>query len=301
MTAIRKILRYSQPLRPFLLGEQSQAEEPETLSLVLEFDSAGKLLIETRHDQHGEAEEIHRFTYNDAGHAVNHEMELPQEGIFERFATERNADGLPLNIQKFYGDDPGERTEMKYAEHGNPVHLYRTDADGEFEEEETREYDEQSRIIIRTLRNASGESTITRIEYDDQGLPKTETETDADGQITAVTTIVYDTEGREVKITRANAGGKVISVQESEYDELGRLRSRTSRGFYVRISLYTYDEAGRLVEESLSDENGFVISRKQSSYSENGQLVEEVVYETDLTRAGRDTHIRHRFEQELFD
>lgn len=300
MNAIRQILRHSQALRPFLLGEQSQAEEPEILSLSLEFEPAGKLLVEVRHDQHGNPEEVHRFTYNDAGQLINHEMQLPQEGILERFVTERNADGLPLSVRKFYGDDAGECVETTYAEHGHPVRIYRTDADGEFEEEEIRKYDSESRLVLRELKNAAGEITITCIEYNEQGLPKSETESDASGKTVSTTAFEYDMDGREVKVVHANAAGKVLSVLESEYDEVGRLIARTSKAFYIRISNFRYDDAGRLVEESLSDENGFVISRKQSAYDDEGQLSEEVVYETDLTRAGRDTHMRHRFERVLF-
>lgn len=300
MNAIRQILRYSQPLRPFLLGEQSQAEEPEILSLSLEFEPAGKLLVEVRHDQHGNPEEVHRFTYNDAGYVINHEMHLPQESILERFVTERNANGLPLRVQKFYGDDAGECVETTYAEHGHPVRIYRTDADGEFEEEEILTYNSESRLVKRELKNAAGEITITTIEYNDQGLPKSETESDSNGKVISTTVFTYDMEDREVKVVHSNADGKVLSLLESQYDQTGRLIARTSKAFYIRISSFRYDDAGRLVEESLSDENGFVISRKQRVFDDGGQLLEEVVYETDLTRAGRDTHIRHRFEQVFF-
>jgi hypothetical protein len=73
-----------------------------------------------------------------------------------------------------------------------------------------------------------------------------------------------------------------------------------SRGFYTRISNFEYDELGRIVEESLSDENGFVISRSNFEYNEKGELIGEIIYETDLTRAGRDTHLSYRYEYSYF-
>jgi len=43
-----------------------------------------------------------------------------------------------------------------------------------------------------------------------------------------------------------------------------------------------------------------VIARNAFHYNEDGRVEEEVVYETDLTRAGRDTHMILRYEYELF-
>ncbi|MBK9319258.1 MAG: RHS repeat protein [Bacteroidetes bacterium] len=111
----------------------------------------------------------------------------------------------------------------------------------------------------------------------------------------------YDEEGKETIVAKFNGEGKLVSRQLSEYDELGRLKRRVSNGFYTRVSDYEYDELGRVTEEALSDGNGFVISRNRMSYDDGGRLLEETVYETDLTRAGRDTHLSSRYEYEFFN
>ena len=55
-----------------------------------------------------------------------------------------------------------------------------------------------------------------------------------------------------------------------------------------------------MIEELLSDENNFVIARNAFQYNQESRIEEEVVYETDLTRAGRDTHMIMRYEYEMY-
>lgn len=273
---------------------------PEQISLEVEYDQAGRVLIETKYDQHGDAEEVHRYRYDDRGHLVEHLMELPQDGIVEKFVTELNPDGNPLLITKFYGDDPGEKTEYRYGTHAHPLSIYRTDADGEFDSSDDFTYDETPRLILRKFKSSYEGEKEFRFNYNENGLLVEELELDHGGNSVSSLHYEYRDDGQEAIVVKRNASGKTESTQVNEFDELGRIVRRVSKGFYIRISGFVYDEIGRLTEETLSDENGFVISRKHTVYDEDGRIAQETVYETDLTRTGRDSHLAHRFVYEDF-
>ena len=294
-----KTLRKFTVLLQSPLKASIEPDQEELLVLTAVYNEKGFLLSEARMDIEGGDEEVHSYRYNDQGYLTEHLLEIPADGIMERFVTIRNSDGLPLEITKYYGEEPGEKTSYTYGAHAQPVRIVRYDADGVFEEEDELLYDDQARMISRIVKNAEGQEKAILFTYDENGRLVKEEERLGD-DIVSVLNTEYDQYGREVWLRRLNAEGKMVSAQESQYDEVGRLVRRTTRGFYTRISTYTYNEAGQLAEESLSDENGFVISRNRMEYNEDGQLSDETVYETDLTRAGRDTHLANRYEYEYF-
>ncbi len=296
---IRTLRRFTTPLKPVLLGGEESYGLPEHISLEVEYDRLGKIIREVKFDQHGEAEEIHSYRYDERGHLLEHLMELPQDGIMEKFVTELTPDGNPLSIIKFYGDDPGERTEYRYGTHAHPVFIHRTDADGEFDSSDEFIYDDSPRLIKRSFKSTYEEKEF-QFSYNENGWLAEEIELDSSGDLVSTLQYDYRDDGQEAVIVKKNASGKTESTQVNEFDELGRVVRRVSKGFYIRISGYVYDELGRLTEETLSDENGFVISRKHTVFGEDGRILQETAYETDLTRTGRDSHLAHRFEYEDF-
>ena len=119
---------------------------------------------------------------------------------------------------------------------------------------------------------------------------------DENDQLSAYVEIDYDEEERETYVSRFNEAGKMISQLLTEYDAQGRIVRKIAKSSNVRITSFEYDEQGRVIEESLSDQNDFVISRTRLTYDDDGRIAEETIYETDLTRSGRDTHLSNRFE-----
>jgi hypothetical protein len=297
---IRILKRFTTPLKPVLLGGEELYGLPEQISLEVEYDQSGKVAREIKFDQYGEEEEIHSYRYDERGHLVEHLMELPQDGIMEKFVTELNPDGNPVSIVKYYGEDPGERTEYRYGSHAHPVVIHRADADGEFDSSDELIYDETPRLIIRKYKSAYEGEKEFRFSYNESGFLAEEQELDQLGSVFSTLQYEYREDGQEAVVVKKNASGKTESTQVNEFDDLGRLVRRVSKGFYIRISGFVYDDLGRLTEETLSDENGFVISRKHTVFGDHGRVVHETVYETDLTRTGRDSHLAHRFEYEDF-
>lgn len=296
---IKVIKRFTSPLRSILRSSNNESEGEEILSLVAEYSDKNLLVSELKFDDDGEPEETHSYSYDDRGNLIEHTMEMPMDGIFERFVTTRNADGHPVAIVKFYGDDAGEKVEYVFGPNGQPVEVVRHDADGEFESKEELAYNDNQLLVSRVITEASGAVKKFLFSYDEKGLLMKEEEREAGDKMVSRLEYAYNEDGKEEALTKYNGDNKVISSVRSEYDENGRLSRRISKGYYTRISLFEYDDQGRLLEESLSDENGFVISRNRLEYDEDGLVSHETVYETDLTRAGRDTHLAHRYEYEF--
>lgn len=291
----RNIKRYSTAIGSML--RQGMEEEPEEeLTLDAKFDDQGRLLHEWKL-QHGETSaEEHSYTYDEQGRLLLHHLVIPDDGIEERFVTTRNADGKALEIRKFYGEDPGERTVYVYAENGEAAEITAYDADGDFEQKEEFTYDDQKRMTRRAVTKAGDVKSSLEYTYNDQGLLAAVLEKDENGKIISRQTHDYTADNLEARILQFNENGKQITEILSEYDANNRLVMKKSSGFYVRINRYVYDEAGNLTEETLSDENGFVISRSHYEYDEQNRLIHETIYETDLTRSGRDTHYANRYE-----
>lgn len=296
MKAIRK---YSTPIRSLLRSTSESDDLPEVLTNEEEYNDNNLLVLEKKYSMDGELEEVHSYTYDDSGRLLIHLLEIPEDGISERFVTTRNADGNPTKIVKFYGEDEGERTEYVYGENAQVVKIKRYDADGEFEAEEDLEYDDQSKLMVRKIVSPMDGNKCYRFSYDEKSNLIKEEDYDENEQLSGYVEIHYDEENRETYVSRFNEDGKMISQLLTEYDELGRVKRKISKSSHVRITSFEYDESGRVIEESLADQNDFVISRTRLMYDDEGRIAEETIYETDLTRSGRDTHLSNRFEYVL--
>lgn len=293
MKAIRK---YSTPIISMLRSTSEQSSVPEVLTHEEEYNDKNLLVLEKKYDMDGEIEEVHMYSYDEQGRLLNHLLEIPEDGISERFVTTRNADGNPTMIVKYYGDDEGEKTEYVYGSNAQVIQIMRYDADGEFEAQEDLEYDDQSKLMVRRITSPLEENKVYRFSYDEKSNLIKEEDFDENDRLTSYVEIDYDEEERETYVSRFNESGKMISQLLTEYDSLGRIVRKIAKSSHVRITSFEYDEQGRVIEESLSDQNDFVISRTRLTYDDDGRIAEETIYETDLTRSGRDTHLSNRFE-----
>lgn len=298
---MKAIKKYSTPIRSLLRSTSEQDDLPEVLTNEEEYNDKNLLVLEKKYGMDGELEEVHSYTYDDSGRLQIHLLEIPEDGIAERFVTTRNGDGNPTMIVKFYGEDEGERTEYIYGENAQVVKIKRYDADGEFEAEEDLEYDDQSKLMVRKIVSPMDGNKYYRFSYDDRSNLIKEEDFDENDQLSGYVEIHYDEENRETYVSRFNEDSKMISQLLTEYDDLGRVKRKIAKSSHVRITSLDYDEQGRVIEESLSDQNDFVISRTRLAYDDEGRIAEETIYETDLTRSGRDTHLSNRFEYVSFE
>jgi len=296
--AVKKLIKYGAVVPSALSGNTTP--ESEFLLQEILFNEKGNVVVDSKYDQDGELEERHSYAYNQQGSLIDHTVEMPLDDVVEKFVHERNeADQLTV-VTKFYGDESGERTVYVYNDNNLPIEITYYDADGEKESIEKFEYNEKQDVVQKTVMSYFDDSQnkTNSYEYNDKGLLMRYI-VEGEGEKT-ITTYNYNDNDLEEKCAQVNPNGKKTLEIISEYDENLRLVKKSSRGYYTRITTLAYDEQGRIVEELLADENNFVIARNAFHYNQDGRVEEEVVYETDLTRAGRDTHMILRYEYELF-
>ncbi len=296
--AVKKLIKYGAIVPSALSGNITP--ESEFLLQEILFDEKGNIDVDSKFNPQEELEERHSYTYNQNGSLISHSVEMPLDDVVERFEHKRNESNLLLEVTKYYGDDQGERTDYRYNENNLPVEINYFDADGERESVEKYEYNEKQDVTKKTVHSSFDDTqNKTHVyEYNDEGLLVRYTvEGDAGNTVTNYT---YNAHNLEEHCVQLNENGKKVLEIVSEYDENLRLIKKSTRGYYVRITKLSYDDQGRVIEELLSDENNFVIARNAFEYTDDGRIAEEVVYETDLTRAGRDTHMIMRYEYELY-
>ena len=296
--AIKKLIKYGAIIPSALSGNKTP--ESEFLLQEITYDEKGNVVVDSKYNSDGELEERHSYTLNQHDSLVSHSVEMPLDEVIERFVYDRNEADQLVVVTKFYGKEAGERTEYVYDEKNLPTTITYYDADGDKEQTEHYTYNEQKEVIKKVINNHSDESqSKTHLyEYNDKGLLMLYT-VEGNNEKTN-TEYSYNAHGLEEKCIQNSSNGKKLLEITSEYDENLRLVKRSTKGYYIRINSIAYDKQGRVWEEQLSDENNFVIARNAFEYTEDGRIAEEVVYETDLTRAGRDTHMIMRYEYELF-
>lgn len=296
--AIKKLIKYGAIIPSALSGNKTP--ESEFLLQEIAYDEKGNVIVDSKYNSDGELEERHSYTLNQHDSLVSHSVEMPLDEVIERFVYDRNEADQLVVVTKFYGKEAGERTEYVYDENNLPTTITYYDADGDKEQTEHYTYNEQKEVVKKVINNHSDESqSKTHLyEYNDKGLLMLYT-VEGNNEKTN-TEYSYNAHGLEEKCIQNSSNGKKLLEITSEYDENLRLVKRSTKGYYIRITSIAYDKQGRVWEEQLSDENNFVIARNAFEYTEDGRIAEEVVYETDLTRAGRDTHMIMRYEYELF-
>lgn len=296
--AIKKLIKYGAIVPSALSG--NTIPESEFLLQEVEYDEKGNVIVDSKYNSDGELEERHSYTSNQNDSLVSHAVEMPLDDVVERFKYDRNESDQLIRVTKYYGNDEGERTEYVCNENNLPIEITYYDADGEMESVEKYVYNDRQEVVEKTVVyvNDQSQNKTHQYEYNDKGLLMQYIVTSEIEKTT--TSYSYNSHGHEECCIQNNSNGKKLLEIISEYDEHLHLVKKITRGYYTRITTLAYDEQGRITEELLADENNFVIARNAFHYNEDGRVEEEVVYETDLTRAGRDTHMIMRYEYELF-
>ncbi len=298
---IKSIKKYSFQFGQRSFGNWADVEDEPVLSSVTQYDEQGHLFEEIKYNSDGEIEERHHYKYDNAGRVVEYKMEMPLDEVEESTRTTRNEKGFATCIQKFYGDDGGEKRDFIYNNLDEVESISHYDEEGVLEQKEVLSYDDKKRLVKREVYDENNSlNKVTTFLYGDNDQPVEQNEFDSKNNLLSKVAFTYDDHGNEIKVLQTNEKGEKTTVIITQYDDLHRPVHRKSSGFYTRITQYAYDEKGNLTEESLSDENGMIITRSLHDYDENNRLAADAYYETDLTRAGRDTSLGSRYEYEFY-
>ena len=298
---IKAIKKYSFQFPQHSFGSWSEVEDEPVLSSVSLYDELGRITEEIKYDADGEIEERHHYVFDSQGRVIEYKMEMPLDEVEEYTRTTRDEKGFALSIQKFYGEDSGEKTEFTYNPMDEVESIMHYDEEGVLEQKEAFTYDDKKRLIKREQFRADNQlEKITSFIYNENDQLAEQIDYDGKNNLQNKAVFTYDDKGNEIKVLQTNNKGEKTTMIVTQYDDLHRPVHRKSSGFYTRVTTYAYDDKGNLTEETLGDENGMIITRSLHDYDDNNRLVADAYYETDLTRGGRDTSLGSRYEYEFY-
>lgn len=289
------VIRYTKNIPSSLMLQQSGKEIAEYISQRTILDEEGRIIEEYHYDSNGQNSEIHMNSYSSGGKLVIASLSFPLDQVEESYRNTYDDSGQLIEQVKWYGDEEGERTIFSYHSPTKPSRIHYFDSDGESERVEILSYDEAGRLSEQRTEGRDGLEDKVILSYPDS-KHRIEEHFDQDSRLLHRYEIEMDEQGNERSLLQFNSEGRRVARILSEYNEEGRLVKRESKSSQTRILSITYDEIGRKTEELLMDENAFIISRHHWEFDEAGLLSTETIYEADLNRTGRDTHLQHRFE-----
>lgn len=297
---IKTIRRFNQQYKSFSFSELMKKADDEYLELVVEMDSQGNVVRESKFSPDGELEERSEYVYSKGGKLLEHTLLYAIDDVTERKAYTRDDQDRLLSEVKLYGEDAGERMEYHYGAGDKVNAIVRHDEEGELDYKEEITYDEKGELASRKKYHREG-SLIYSLEVKrDVGATIEEHEFELDGTLKALTITAVDADGKEISSVQQNDKGKLISAVYSRYDDRGNLLERNYKDFYSKTIRYEYDEVNRMLTQELFDSTGLLLRKNIYEYDEAGQLAVEQVFEIDTSRGGRDKHYGNRYEYDRF-
>lgn len=279
------------------------SDEPETEILTLHsiFDENGHLTGEEKIDQDEGDLEINRYRYNSTGKLIQHELILESEGISELYEFLRDEKDRIVKEVKYYGEDPGERTEYTYEAHEQPITIARYDADGEPETFDTIIYNEKD-LVQEHHRLGPDKKLIEKAEiiYGEKDQPVEKKVYDDKNKLIRITTFSYNEKGDVTRIIDKNPDGVITSDVVSIYDERGNVIERKIRDFHSRTFRFAFDENDNCTQEETFDENGNLTMKSNYEFDENNRMINESGYFLDLNRSSQMANTHSRYEYEYF-
>jgi len=274
----------------------------EILSSEFFYDEKGNLIKDLKYDNETGICEENTYEYDEKGQLLKHHLEVEADGISETLTFNRDEKGRLVTELKIYGDDPGERIELTYSSHDNPITINRYDSDGEHETEETLEYDDSDRVVKHTRKNIiEKDLEISFIKYNEQDLPVKKEVKNADDKLILDVTLQYDDKGRMIRETEKNEGGKAITDIVSIYDEKDNVIERRIKDYHTRILKFHYDENDNCTEEAILDEHGNLTMKTIIEFNEHNLPLTESGYYTDTNRSQQLSNNTSRFEYEFYE
>ncbi|MBQ7088820.1 MAG: hypothetical protein IJN04_04180 [Clostridia bacterium] len=215
------------------------------------------------------------YTYDAMGHLLSQESRYKDEVYRNVYTYDEKGNELTYAYYNVHGDLQNSYTNT-YDERGRLAkaeHYDRLDAAEKYTEEFT--YDEQDRVLTRTITRADIEPTVHTYVYAEDGSYH---HSYSSGAFTY--TYWYDKEGRTVKHEVVNKDtNEVKEYSETRYDEMGHeVYCRESYYGDERVKTTTYNEQGwELTSQTVYD--GELYSMTASTYDEKGnQLSNEYFY-----------------------
>ena len=299
--AIKTIRKFNQLYKSFNFSEIQKGVEDEFLESLIELDSAGNTLHDSKFDERGQLEEKNTFVYGSHGKLTEHSLLYAAEDVTEKRILNRDEKGRLAEEIKYYGGDSGERTAYLYDEKDRVCERKYFDEEGDFQSREIFLYDEKGSLAEHKKfdkeEKLEEHHTFSHNDVDHTIL---ENEFNPDGFLASKTVLTFDEKGKELSSTKTTPEGKLISSITMVYDEHGNLSEKQIKDYYSKTVRYKYDENNRCISNELVDGNGALIRKNLFEFDEEGNVIAEQTYEMDTTRGGRDKHFGTRYVYEFY-
>lgn len=252
------------------------------------YDERGNLLSEIEKGDYSwtmERDDTITYTYDAMGNLLSHESRYGDEVYRTVYTYDEKGNELTYAYYNVYGDIQNSYTNT-YDEQGRLAkteHYDRLDAAEKYTEVFT--YDEQDRVLTRTITRADSEPTVHTYVYAEDGSYQKSYNSGVFAY-----TYWYDKEGRTVKHEAVNTEtDEVKEYSETRYDEMGHKVYYCSEYYgsgYVKTT--TYNEQG-LELTSQTTHDGELYSMTASTYDEKGNKLTYEYFYGDTTW-GRNTY-----------
>jgi len=276
-------------------------EGVEYLESLVEYDTRGNVVRETKFLEDGKAEEINTYAYDSSDRLTEHTLDYVPDEASEKRVLERDPEGRVTRESKYYGELAGERTEYTYDDAGNITEIKSFDEEGDFSTREEIAYDEKKQVTLRVVYDPNNEVLEKReFSHSDDGLSVEEKLYDKNGELQKKTLARQDADRRETDSEERTGQGKLISAMHSLYDGKGNLLERQYKDFNSKVLRYRYDDQNRCTAEELFDDHGVLLRKHLFEFDAQGRLETEQNYEMNAARGARDKHLAIRYEYENY-
>ena len=299
---IKEVRKHYQRYKNFSFSELMTKADEEFLESIMEMDTQGNVLSESKFNQLGELEEMNTLTYTGDGKLLEHVLFYALDDVTEKRQLKRNDKGRLLEEVKYYGDDSGERSAYEYNEADLIIAIIEYDEEGQFISREDVIYDAQGSIVERTKKDATG-GLIDKVIFEktSDGKIILEKEFGEDGELKSVTTISFDESGKELTSFQSTPEGRLITGVETIYDEKGNVIERQYKDHYSKTVRYEYDDANKMITQELFDGSGLLLRKNIYEYDESGNLRAEQTFEMDNSRGNKEKHFGTRYEYAYYE
>lgn len=252
------------------------------------YDERGNLLSEIEKGDYSwtmERDDTITYTYDAMGNLLTYESRYGDEVYRDVYTYDEKGNVLTYTYYNVYGDIQNSYTNT-YDEQGRLAKAEHYDRlDGAYNYTEVFTYDEQDRVLIRTVTYVGSEPTVHTYVYAEDGSYQKSYNSGVFAY-----TYWYDKEGRTVKHEAVNTEtDEVKEYSETRYDEMGHeVYCRENYYDSERVRTATYNEQG-LELTSQTTYDGELYSMTASTYDEKGnELTYEYFYGD--TSWGRNTY-----------
>jgi len=258
----------------------------------------GKPILESQHNQFGDAEQQTLSEYNDTGFLVREVLREPDGEILEEKTFEPDDQQRVKKEFRHYLDGTFDVLEFFYDEKGHVVRKILSDDEGEVETEEVFEY--RNGLLMKETLLESGKEPIKETVYiydNDDFLDSKQVNDLASDQVIRQE-YSYNEAGHRDAVLTYDGSGELIERILLNLDEKGRpVGIEEENRQKKNKTVLTYDERDNIIFQEETDIYGDIVSKVVRAYDKNGWLLQsEVEVRNPVLAANQHYEVYHEYE-----